>query len=61
MLTCVQCKAPVDGSATRTYTVGWCQKDIHLGCFLHHCASCAACRFHNEAYLSYHREKGTTG
>jgi hypothetical protein len=57
MITCPQCNQPIDGIATATYAVGWCQRDIHRACFLLHAGSCAKCRFHNEGYLSYHRDQ----
>jgi hypothetical protein len=47
MLTCPQCRKPIEGMAHETYAIGWCRQDIHLDCFPLHSRSCAACRQHN--------------
>ena len=55
--TCPQCKQAIEGAANHrvfnpslrgTYVVGWCQRDVHEGCFALHVRSCSACRAHND-------------
>jgi len=49
---CPQCQQPIDGILPKTYTVGWCQRDIHQPCFALHARTCAACRNPNEGWLA---------
>ena len=48
---CPQCKEAIDGIASRTYAVGWCEVDVHVACLPLHVRSCPRCRRHNEGYL----------
>lgn len=43
MPSCPQCRQPIDGIATKTYHVGWCQRDVHSACLPLHARSCAPC------------------
>ena len=50
-MACPQCHEEINGIDTKSYAVGWCQKDVHLDCALLHVRSCVNCRPHNEVVL----------
>jgi hypothetical protein len=52
MLTCPQCKQPIDGIHTKTFGVGWCRLDVHLHCLSLHVRACRPCRVHNEGVVN---------
>ena len=57
---CQQCQAPIEALANAhsvnpsgegRWVVGWCEKDVHLSCFLDHARACRACWHHNTAEI----------
>ena len=50
-MTCPQCHEAINGADTKSYAVGWCEKDLHYDCMLLHVRSCMKCRPHNEVVL----------
>lgn len=53
MILCPQCKEAIEGMAPKTYGVGWCRQDVHVGsCLALHIRACRECRPKNEDVIA---------